>query len=107
MKIAVIPEDKLKESKSYISHDRQPERTTVDVVELAEQLDDLGASIDEVQEYVSENVYRQLAMMRWGLARVERALETVRVDLDSIDGVEGRESELKQRLNEFGVQERR
>jgi len=60
MKIAVIPEDKLREAKSLVSHDRQPERTKVDVVELAEKLDELQATIEETHEYVSTNLYRRM-----------------------------------------------
>lgn len=60
MKIAVIPEDKLREAKSLVSHNRQPERTKVDVVELAEKLDELQATIEETHEYVSTNLYRRM-----------------------------------------------
>jgi DNA-binding Lrp family transcriptional regulator len=60
MKIAVIPEDKLREAKSLVSHDRQPERTKVDVVELAEKLDELQATIEETHDYVSTNLYRRM-----------------------------------------------
>ena len=60
MKIAVIPEDNLREAKSLVSHDRQPERTKVDVVELAEKLDELQATIEETHEYVSTNLYRRM-----------------------------------------------
>ncbi|TKX86735.1 hypothetical protein EXE43_06805 [Halorubrum sp. SS5] len=105
MKIAVIPEDKLRAAKSLVSHDRQPERTTVDVVELAEQVEAMTESIEQVQEYVSENVYRQLAMMRWSLARVELALEDVNVDLDSMDGVDAKNAELKQRTREVSTRD--
>lgn len=105
MKIAVIPEDKLREAKSLVSHDRQPERTTVDVVELAKQVEAMTESIEQVQEYVSENVYRQLAMMRWSLARVELALEDVNVDLDSMDGVDAKNAELKQRTREVSTRD--
>ena len=60
MKIAVIPEDKIREAKSLVSHDRQPERTKVDVVQLAEKLDELQATIEETHEYVSTNLYRRM-----------------------------------------------
>jgi hypothetical protein len=60
MKIAVIPEDRLREAKSLVSHDRQPERTKVDMVELAEKLDELQATIEETHEYVSTNLYRRM-----------------------------------------------
>lgn len=104
MKIAVIPEEKLKEARSLVTHNRQPDRTTVDVVELAEQVEAMDESIEEVQEYVSENVYRQLAIMRWSLARVELAMEDASVDLDSLDGVDAKESELKQRAKNHSTQ---
>jgi hypothetical protein len=97
MKIAVIPENKRHKAKSLVTHDRQPERTTVDVVELAEEVATMAESIEQVQEYVSENVYRHLAMMRWSLARVELALEDASVDLDSLSGVDAKDAELKQR----------
>ena len=100
MKIAVIPEDKLQEAKSLVTHNRLPERTTVDVVELAEDLEAMAESINQVQEYVSENVYRQLAMMRRSLARVELALEDANVDLDFLEGVDAKDAELKQRTRE-------
>jgi hypothetical protein len=58
-----------------------------------------------VQEYVSENVYRQLAMLRWSVARVELALEDANVDLDSLNGVEVQDSHLKQRAKDFGLQD--
>jgi hypothetical protein len=65
----------------------------------------MDESIEQVQEYVSKTVYRQLAMMRWSLSRVEVALEEANVDFDSLDGVETKESELKQRAKEFSVPE--
>jgi hypothetical protein len=52
---------------------------------------------------VSQTVYRQLAMMRWSLARVELALEDAGVDLNSLDGVDTKDAELKQRAKEVGV----
>lgn len=103
MKIAVIPEQKRREVKSLITHGRQPERTTVDVVELAEAVTAMAESIEQVQEYVSETVYRQLVMMRWSLARVELALEEANVDLDSLEGVDAKDLELKQRATGVGV----
>ena len=60
MKIAVILEDKLREAKSLVSHDRQPKRTRVDVVELAENFDELQATIEETHEYVSTILYRRM-----------------------------------------------
>lgn len=60
MKIAVIPEDKLREAKSLISHDRQPERTRVDVANLAEQVSELSDSIEELQWYISETMYPRM-----------------------------------------------
>jgi DNA-binding MarR family transcriptional regulator len=105
MKVAVIPEEKMREAKSLISHNRQPERTKVDVVELAKEVDELEASIVDVQEYVSENVYRQMMMIRWSLARVELALEDANVDLDSLDGVDAKSAELKQRTREVSTRD--
>jgi hypothetical protein len=70
------------------------------VVELAKQVEAMTESIEQVQEYVSENVYRQLAMMRRSLARVELALEDANVDLDSLEGVDAKDAELKQRTRE-------
>lgn len=105
MKIAVIPDYKRQEAKSLVTHDRQPERTTVDVVELAEQVEGMAESIEQVQDYLSEYVYRQLAMTRWSLARVELALEGASVDLDEPDGVDAKDSELKQRARAFGIED--
>lgn len=102
MKIAVIPEAKRQQAESLLTHDRQPKRTTVDVVDLAEQVEGMADSIEQMQEYVGENVYRQMIMMRWVLARAEVALEETGVDLDSIDGVELRDAELRERATEFG-----
>jgi hypothetical protein len=60
MKITVIAGYKRKEVKSLVSHNRQPERTKVDVVGLAEKLDELQATIEETHEYVSTNLYRRM-----------------------------------------------
>lgn len=104
MKVAVIPDEKMREAKRLISHDRQPARTKVDVVELAKEFDELEASIEDVQEYVSQTVYRQLAMMRWSLARVELALEDASVELNSLDRVDAKDAELKQRAKEVAFE---
>jgi DNA-binding MarR family transcriptional regulator len=107
MKVAELTEKALDEinNKAFLSGGQQPERTTVNVAELAEQVQKVEESIEQVQEYVSENVYRQLTMMRRSLARVELALEDASVDLGSLDGNGAKESELKQRARDFGVQE--
>jgi len=107
MKVAELTEKALDEinNKGFLSGGQQPERTTVNVAELAEQVELVEESIEQVQEYVSKTVYRQLAMMRWSLSRVEVAIEEANVDLDSLDGVEAKEEELKQRAKEFGFQE--
>ena len=107
MKVAELTERALDEinNKGFLSGRQQPERTTVNVAELAEQVKTVEESVEQVQEYVSETVYRQWAMMRWSLSRVEVALEEGGVELDSLDGVGEKESELKQRAKEFGVSE--
>ena len=76
MKIAVIPEKKVHEAKSLISHSRQPERTKVDVAELAEQVEEMVEAIKEIQEYVTDSLYNRMK------ENTER-LET----LESIEGV--------------------
>jgi hypothetical protein len=73
MKIAVIPEDKLQEVKSLVSHDRQPERTSVDVVELAEKLDELQATLEETQKYVTTNLYERMEQNTERLEALESA----------------------------------
>lgn len=102
MKVAELTDKALDEinNKGVLSGGQQPERTKVNVAELAEQVEMLEESIEQVQEYVSENVYRQLVMMRWSLARVELALENASVELGSLDGVDAKDSELKQRAKE-------
>ena len=105
MKVAELTEKALDEidNKGFLSGGQQPKRTTVNVTELAEQVEMVEESIEQVQKYVSETVYRQLTMIRWSLSRVEVALEEANVELDSLDGVEEKESELKQRAKGFGV----
>jgi DNA-binding MarR family transcriptional regulator len=62
MKVATLTETALDEieSKGYLSGGQQPERTKVDVVELAEKIDELQATIEETHEYVSTNLYRRM-----------------------------------------------
>jgi hypothetical protein len=62
MKVATLTEKALDEikNKGYLSGGQQPERTSVDVVELAEKLDELQAKIEETHEYVSTNLYRRM-----------------------------------------------
>ena len=60
MKQASLTEKGEEEVRAILSHDRQPERTTVDVVELADQIKELEEAIDEIQEYVSETLYHRV-----------------------------------------------
>ena len=60
MKIAVIPEAKRDEAEALLSHDRKPERTPVDVVDLAREVEELTQTIEELQEYISKNVYARM-----------------------------------------------
>lgn len=76
-----------------------------EIVELVERVDSQEEAIEQVQQYVSQNVYRQLSMLRWSVARIEKALEgTQWIDLDSVEAVEGKEAELKERSKDFDVQ---
>lgn len=96
MKTAVIPEKKSHEARSLVTHNRQPKRTTVDVVELAAEVEAMAESIEQGQRYVSENVYSNPIVMRWCLARVEIALEHAGVNPDSLDRVDAKNAELLQ-----------
>jgi DNA-binding MarR family transcriptional regulator len=62
MKVATLTEKALDEieNKAYLSHGQQPERTSVDVVELAEKLDELQATLEETHEYVTTNLYKRM-----------------------------------------------
>ena len=62
MKVATLTEKALNEieNKAYLSGGQQPERTHVDVVELAEKLDELQATIEETHNYVSTNLFRRM-----------------------------------------------
>ena len=62
MKVATLTEKALDEieTKAYLSHGQQPERTSVDVVELAEQLDELQATIEETHDYVSTTLFQRM-----------------------------------------------
>ena len=60
MKVAVIPDEKRDEAESLLSHDRKPERTTVDVVELASELDELNQTIDELKKHMTSHLYNPM-----------------------------------------------
>ncbi|TKX87065.1 hypothetical protein EXE43_05140 [Halorubrum sp. SS5] len=62
MKVATLTETGLDEieNKAYLSGGQQPERTHVDVVELARQLDELQATIEETHNYVSTALFRRM-----------------------------------------------
>lgn len=62
MKVATLTEKALDEieNKAYLSHGQQPERTSVDVVELAEKIDELHATLEETHEYVTTNLYQRM-----------------------------------------------
>lgn len=62
MKVATLTEKALDEieNKAYLSGGQQPERTHIDVVELAEQLDELQATIEETHDYVSTTLFRRM-----------------------------------------------
>jgi hypothetical protein len=74
MKIAVIPEAKRDEAEALLSHDRKPERTTVDVVELAEEVDELTTTIEELKEYISTNVYGRMTSNKERIIELEEQL---------------------------------
>mgnify|MGYP006276267383 FL=1 len=76
-----------------------------ELVRVREALEDNEEAIEQVQEYVSQNVYRQLAMLRWSVARMEAAMEKSQwVDLESVEGVERKDAELRERAGDFDVQ---
>lgn len=76
-----------------------------ELVRVREALEDNEEAIEQVQEYVSQNVYRQLAMLRWSVARMEAAMEKSQwVDLESVEGVERKDAELRERASDFDVQ---
>jgi uncharacterized coiled-coil DUF342 family protein len=78
------------------------EEMAEEIVELVERVDSQGEAIKQVQDYVSQNVYRQLAVLRTSVARMEVALEGSNwIDLDAVEGVEEKEAELKQRGREL------
>jgi DNA-binding MarR family transcriptional regulator len=62
MKVATLTEKALDEieNKAYLSDGQQPERTHVGVVELAEQLDELQATIEVTHDYVSTTLFRRM-----------------------------------------------
>jgi len=74
MKIAVIPEAKRDEAEALLSHGRKPERTTVDVVELAEEVDELTTTIEELKEYISTNVYGRMTSNKKRIIELEEQL---------------------------------
>jgi len=63
MKVAELTEKAVDEinNKAFLSHDQQPERTKVDVVELANQVEANTESIEEIQQYVGDIVYERLS----------------------------------------------
>jgi DNA-binding Lrp family transcriptional regulator len=71
MKIAVIPEDKQHMAKSLVTHDRQPERTNVDVVKLAEQVESIAESVEEIQEYVTGRLFDRMTENKERLEQLE------------------------------------
>jgi hypothetical protein len=76
-----------------------------EIVELVERVGSNEDAIEQVQQYVSQNVYRQLGMLRWSVARMEAAMESTQwVDLESVEGVDVKDVELKERSKEFDVQ---
>ena len=67
MKVAVIPEGVRDEAEALLSHDRKPERTTVDVVELAD-------NVDEYVDFVRNTVYPELERLTTRVADLEAQL---------------------------------
>ncbi|OYR60279.1 hypothetical protein DJ71_24745 [Halorubrum sp. E3] len=74
MKIAVIPEDMRDEAEALLSHNRKPERTTVDVVQLANEVDRLTKTIEEMHDYITENVYERMTSNREKINELEEQL---------------------------------
>jgi DNA-binding Lrp family transcriptional regulator len=74
MKVAVIPDEMRDEAEGLLSHDRTPERTTVDVVELAEEVDELNQTIEEIHDYITENVYKRMTSNQERINELEEQL---------------------------------
>jgi DNA-binding MarR family transcriptional regulator len=51
-----VAEDKIN-NKALLSHGQKPNRVSVDVVELSEDIDTLASSIEDIQEWISETLY--------------------------------------------------
>ncbi|TKX67781.1 MULTISPECIES: helix-turn-helix transcriptional regulator [Halorubrum] len=74
MKIAVIPETKREEAEALLSHNRKPERTSVDIVELANEVDKLTTTIEEIQEYIAEDMYNSIKLNKKRINKLEEQL---------------------------------
>jgi DNA-binding PadR family transcriptional regulator len=74
MKVAVITDEKRDEAESLLSHDRKPERTTVDVVELASELDELNQTIDELKKHMTSHLYNPMQANRERIEKLEEQI---------------------------------
>lgn len=74
MKVAVIPDEMRAEAEALLSHDRKPERTTVDVVELAEELDELNQTIDELKKHMTSHLYNPMQANRERIEKLEEQI---------------------------------
>ena len=74
MKVAVIPDEKRDEAEALLSHDRKPERTTVDVVELASELDELTQTIDELKKHMTSHLYNPMQANRERIEKLEEQI---------------------------------
>mgnify|MGYP006280849143 FL=1 len=74
MKVAVIPDEMRDEAEALLSHDRKPERTTVDVVKLAQEVAELNQTIEEIHDYITENVYKRMTSNQERINELEEQL---------------------------------
>jgi polyhydroxyalkanoate synthesis regulator phasin len=74
MKVAVIPDEKRDEAEALLSHDRKPERTTVDVVKLASEVDELTQTIEELKKHMTSHLYNP---MRSNTERIDELEEQI------------------------------
>ena len=74
MKVAVISDEKREEAEALLSHDRKPERTTVDVVELASELDELTQTIEELKKHMTSHLYNPMQANRERIEELEEQI---------------------------------
>jgi DNA-binding Lrp family transcriptional regulator len=66
---------------------------------MAERIIELEEELEETQQYVTENLYQNVRMLRWSVARIELALSDEA--LESVESIGNREECLKQRAKQY------